>query len=217
MRKSLAVAIPFLSVVTVAVACSSSKPQPVAPTTTTDAGAGADAAAPDAAVGFLPPAADAGPVATGPVFFTDAGAPATQVPGLTEQAMDAAIDLAITAAAPKVAPKMDKEGQPGRATLKEGEHFAMVVTLQPNRCYSFVAFSPPGSIAQLDMKLLGVALAIEAGKSGPADKSMPGISVMGKGKDAICPMSPVAVPWKLDVAAAKGAGRMGVQVFSRNK
>jgi hypothetical protein len=131
--------------------------------------------------------------------------------------MDAAIELAITAAAPKVAPKMDKEGQPGRATLKEGEHFGMVVTLQPNRCYTFVAFSPPGGISQIDMKLLGVAMAIEAGRSGPADRSMPGMSVMGKGKDAICPVLPVPVPYKVDVAATKGAGRMGVYVFSRSK
>jgi hypothetical protein len=93
----------------------------------------------------------------------------------------------------------------------------MVVTLAPGRCYTFIAFSPPGNVTQLDQKLLGVLLAIEAGKASPPDKSMPGLSVMGKGKDAICPISPVPVPYKVDVIAKKGSGRVGVQVYSRSK
>ena len=112
---------------------------------------------------------------------------------------------------------MNKDGQPGRATLKEGEHWGMVVTLQPNTCYTFIAFSPPGQIAQVDMKLMGVALAVEAGKSSPPDKALPGLSVMGKGNTPICPVLPVPVPYKVDVVATKGAGRMGVQGFSRPK
>lgn len=213
MRKSLVLAPSFLMVTSllVASACGSSSKVAVVATTTPDAGgplAAADAGAPP------PPPPDAGPVSTGPTFFTDAGAPP---PLVTDQVVDGAIDLAITTASAKVAPKMTEEGQPGRATLKEGEHFAMVVTLQPNRCYTFVAFSPPGSVAQLDMKLLGVALAIEAGKSGPPDKAMPGLSVMGKTTTAICPILPVPVPYKLDVAATKGSGRMGVKVFGRSK
>ena len=211
MRKSLVVA-PFLFTVSslVVVACSSDKP-PVAPVATPVMDAGADAE--DAAA--QPP--DAGPVATGPTFFTDGGTTSEQPPLVTEQVMDSAIDLAITTASPKVAPKMSEEGQPGRATLKEGEHFAMVVTLQPNRCYTFIAYSPPGNISQLDMKLLGVAIAIEAGKSSPPEKASPGLSVMGKTTQAICPILPVPVPYKVDVVATKGAGRMGVKVFSRNK
>jgi hypothetical protein len=213
MRTSLVAAISFVSVVAAVAACSSDKPKPVVPTTPPpDAGADMGDAGP-----MTDP--DAGTTATGPVFFTsdDAGTTEPQPPAVGEQALDAAIDLAIQTAAAKVAPNMTKEGQPGRATLKEGEHYNMVVTLAPGRCYTFVAFSPPGNITQLDQKLLGVALAIEAGKSSPPDKSMPGMSVMGKGKDAICPLLPVPVPYKVDVIATKGAGRMGVQVFSRNK
>ncbi len=216
--KSLAIGIPLLSVVTVFTACSSKKPNPpVTPTTTPDAGS--DAAAPIAAgdAGMVA-AADAGPATTGPTFFTttDAGtAPPNTTPALTEQALDTAIDLAITTAAAKVAPKMDKEGAPGRATLKEGEHFSMMVTLAPNRCYTFVGFSPPGAVSQLDLKLYGPPLFnVEAGKSGAGDKAMP---VIGKDKAALCPILPLAVPYKLDVAATKGAGRMGVQVYARNK
>jgi hypothetical protein len=209
MRKSLVVASTVLMVSSLLVvgACGSSNKQAVVATTTPDAGS--DAAA-DAT------AATPGPVATGPAFFTDAGT-TTTTPVVTDQVVDAAIDLAITTASAKVAPKMAEEGQPGRATLKEGEHFAMVVTLQPNRCYTFVAFSPPGSISQLDMKLLGVAIAVEAGKSSPPDKATPGLSVMGKTTGAICPILPVPVPYKVDVVATKGAGRMGVKVFARNK
>jgi hypothetical protein len=133
---------------------------------------------------------------------------------LTEAALDSAIDLAVTAAAPKVAPKMEREGQPARATLKEGEHFGMVVTLQPNRCYTVIGFSPPGNVAQLDLKLFSLPLNIEAGKSAAGDKAMP---VMGKGGTAICPVLPVAVPYKIDAVATKGAGRIGLQVFARNK
>lgn len=222
MRKSsasgLVVALPLLTAITVVAACSSSKPPPPStPTSTPDAGP----AVGDANVGMAAPADAA---AAGPVFFTtpEAGAAQTSdagaggaAPIITEGVLDSAIDLAITTASPKVAPKMDKEGAPGRATLKEGEHFSMVVTLQPNRCYTFVAFSPPGNIGQIDMTLMGVALAIEAGKSSPPDKTMPGLSVMGKGKTPICPVLPVPVPYRVDVVAKKGAGRMGVQAFAR--
>ena len=90
----------------------------------------------------------------------------------------------------------------------------MVVTLQPNRCYTFIGFSPPGSIAQLDLKLYAMPLNVEAGRSTAGEKGAP---VMGKGSTAICPILPVAVPYKLDAAAAKGAGRMGVYVYSRAK
>jgi hypothetical protein len=160
----------------------------------------------DAGVGTPPPDAGA------PFFTGDAGAVA---PSFGEAALDAVIDLAITTAAPKLAPKMEKEGAPGRATLKEGEHFAMMITLAPNRCYTIVANSPPGSVEKLDVKLYGPPLFnIEAGKSGANDKNMP---VIGKGTTALCPIIPIAVPYKLDVAATKGAGRIGVQVFARNK
>jgi hypothetical protein len=174
---------------------------------------GAAAGGGDAGVATVPATSDAGTASTGPTFFTDAGG-ATPPPALGEAALDAAIDLAITALAPKAAPKMDKEGQPGRATLKEGEHFAMAVTLQPGRCYTFIGFSPPGNITQLDLKLMGLALPIEAGRSGAGDKNAP---VLFRGTTATCPIFPIATPYKVDVAATKGAGRMAVWVYSRAK
>jgi hypothetical protein len=160
--------------------------------------------------------APVGPVApVGPATPAPMDAGSAPVIAVGEAAVDAVVDLAITTAAPKIAPKMEREGQPIRATLKEGEHFPVMITLMPNRCYSIVATSPLGSIEKLDLKLFGPPFYnVEAGKSGGADKNMP---VIGKGSAALCPVLPLAVPYKLDVFAAKGAGRVGVHVFARNK
>ncbi len=208
MRKSLAIAI-TLSAAAVVVACSSNKPAPAVAPTPVMPDAGEEAGAVGAPEDAGAPGADAGPA-----FFTgeDAGAPAAAV---AEAALDSAIDLAIATAAPKLAPKMEKEGAPGRATLKEGEHFSMMITLAPNRCYTIIGNSPAGSVEKLDVKLYGPPLFnIEAGKSGANDKNMP---VIGKGTAALCPIVPIPVPYKVDVAATKGAGRIGVHVFARNK
>jgi hypothetical protein len=208
MRKSSLVTLTIASTVAVFAACSSNKPAPpVTPTPTAPVDAGVDAAGEmDAGVAVVPDA--------GPPFFTGADAGLT-APSLGEAALDGAIDLAMTTAAPKLAPKMEKEGAPGRATLKEGEHFSMMVNLAPNRCYTIIGNSPPGNVEKLDIKLYGPPLFnIEAGKSGATDKNMP---VIGKGTTALCPIIPIAVPYKIDVAATKGAGRIGVQVFARNK
>jgi hypothetical protein len=212
MRKSLATVITLASAVTISAACSSKpSPPPTTPTTTPDAGAEAGApatgASPDAGVAVAPDA--------GPPFFTTGADAGVAPPALGEAALDAAIDLAITTAAPKLAPKMDKEGAPGRATIAEGQHFSMMVNLAPNRCYTIIANSPAGAVEKLDMKLYGPPLFnVEAGKSGATDKNTP---VIGKGTAALCPIIPLQVPYKIDVAATKGAGRIGVQVFARNK
>jgi hypothetical protein len=214
MRKTLAVLLPLSSVVAVFAACQNKPANPPVTTPAPDAGAPLEAGPPaDAAVAVAPAEAGA-PVY--PTFFTGdgGGASTPTTPAMTDAALDTAIDVAIAAMAPKAAPKMDKEGQPGRATLKEAEHFSMVVSLQPNRCYTFIGFSPPGSIAQLDLKLYAMPLNVEAGHSTAGDKAAP---VMGKGGTAICPILPVAVPYKLDAVATKGAGRMGVYVYSRSK
>ena len=214
MRKSLATVLTLASAVATFAACSSNKPNPPMTPASPQADGGVEAGAGEAGA----PLADAGPTFftgdAGPTFFTgDAGA--TGPVAIGEAALDAAIDLAIATAAPTLAPKMEKEGQPGRATLKEGEHFSMMVNLAPNRCYTIVANSPPGAVEKLDLKLYGPPLFnIEAGKSGPNDKNMP---VIGKGTAALCPIVPLAVPYKIDVAATKGAGRIGVHVFARNK
>jgi hypothetical protein len=198
MSKRVLVALPLLPLFVIA-ACSSNKP---AATPTPVAEAGMEAAASDASI--------AAPLDAG----LEAGAPDAAVPSLADTALDAAIDLAVTTASAKAAPRMEREGQPGRATLKEGEHFGMVVTLQPNRCYTIIGSSPAGNVTQLDLKLQAMPLMMEAGKSSPSDKSTP---IIGKGTAALCPILPVAVPYKIDATATKGAGRIGIHVYSRAK
>jgi hypothetical protein len=191
-------------------ACSGKKPPPpVTPTPIAVSDADADAGEAGLALGTVPDAGSA----------VDAGAPTAAVdagrqPNLAE-ALDGAIDLAIKAAAATGAPNMTAEGQAGRATLSEGEHFNMIVTLQPNRCYTIIAFSPLGQVQQVDVKLMAPPFFnIPAGSSAATDKNT---AFVGKGKGALCPILPVPIAYKIDVGSKKGAGRMGVQLFSRNK
>jgi hypothetical protein len=171
-----------------------------------------------------PADAGAAPVSTGPTFFTgDSGVPAAPAPDAGagasapggDQVLDSAIDIAIAMASSKAAPKMQKEAQPGHATLKQGEHFNMVVSFAPGRCYTIIGFSPPGNVTQLDLKLYGpLPLTAEAGKSGANDKATP---VIAKGTGALCPVLPIPASYKIDAVATKGAGRIGVQLFARDK
>jgi hypothetical protein len=215
MRKSLPVSVRLvLALASVAVlpvagmACGKSPEVPTASVdggfggALVDGGAGADAEAglalgvvpsPDAGADAAPAAPDAGVLATG---------------------FDAALDAAIVALAAKDAPGMTSEGQVGHETVQQGGHFGMVVTLQPGRCYTFVAMSAPLQVSELEVKLYMLPLNVEAGRSPASDKNP---AVLGKGKGATCPISPIPVPYKIDVTAKKGAGRIAVAVFSKSK
>lgn len=202
MRKSVAVLV-FL------VACSSKKPNPpVTPVATADAGAD-DAGALDGSAGD-----PEGGVADGGLAqdMTDGGLVAPAIPA---EALDVAIDTAVAAQAGKLAPKMTLEGQPLRATLQPGERANMVVTMAPGKCYTFVAFSPPGNVSKIELKLMSPPFYnVEAAKSGAGDKST---AVIGKGSAPQCPISPIAVPYRVDAIAAQGGGRIGVYVYSRSR
>ena len=41
--------------------------------------------------------------------------------------------------------------------------------------------------------------------------------VIGAGSKPICPVAPIAIPYKIDIYARKGAGAVGAQVYSRPK
>jgi hypothetical protein len=200
----------FVAGSTFVFACSSNKPNPpMTPYAPTDAGTDAAAFAPN------PSATPTAP--TGPVFFVDAGAPTGPVaPAVTDQAMDAANDALIAAASKVDAPKMAEDGTaPGHQTMKEGDHWAMMVTLQPNKCYTFIATALPGTVSQLELHLYGPPFYnVDAGHSNTADKGLPTI---GKGAQALCPIAPLALPYKLDTVAVKGAGRVAIHVYSRSK
>lgn len=200
----------FLLLVVSAAACSSKPPKAAfSASIGTDAGA-SDAAAPTMTDGGPMPG-DAG-VDAAPTAAADAGPTMPNIPG---EALDVAIDTAVNALAPKLAPKMSPEGQPLHATLKEGATANLIVTMAPGKCYTFVAFSPPGNVTQIDLKLMTPPFYnVEAAKTDAHDKNP---AVIGKGTKAQCPVSPIAVPYRIDAVAAKGAGRVGVYVFSRSK
>jgi hypothetical protein len=190
----------FATVAAFPLACSKDAPPPVTP--------GPQDAGPEAAAVWTPPVQDAAPEAA-------PAASASALPVDMGAAVDGAIDLAIKAAAAKDAANMTQEGTSAVATVQAGQAFNQVVTLQPNRCYTIIGFSPPGQVAELELKLMAPPLYnIEAGKSGANDKAMP---IIGKGKNALCPILPIPVPYRIDATAKKGGGRIGIQVFARNK
>jgi hypothetical protein len=220
MRKSLPLVVLFATAALVPVACGKA---PTVPSVTLDAGFafdgsdggalamgdGGDAAAP---VGSA--SASAAPSGSASAAASAAASASAAAAALAGPALDAAIDLAMAATAPKDAPGMAAEGQPGRATLAEGGHTSLIVTLQPGRCYTVIAMSAPLQVAELGVTLYALPLNMEAGRSAATDKNP---AVLGRGKTPTCPISPIPMPYKVDVVAKKGAGRVSVQVFSKAK
>lgn len=200
----------------VPVACSK---DPVVPGLTLDAGfnfGGAEAGAPPPVT--APPtassvaAADAGPAEAGAAIPS---ALPSAIGSAAVAVMDQALDVAMAAQAGKDAPGMAPEGPPGRATLNPSGTFNMIVNLQPGKCYTVIALSPPAQVTQLEVKLMLPPLYnMEAGKSPATDKNP---AVLGKGAQKTCPISPIALPYRVDVTAKQGGGRMMVQVFSKAK
>jgi hypothetical protein len=219
MRKSLPLAILLAVAAFVPAACSKT---PAVPGVTLDAGLAlgfADGGAPDAA-----PAPSGAPMASGsaaPSASASAApsgsasaAPSGSAANLLGAGVDAAIDAAIVAQAAKDAPGMTAEGPAGHETLQPNGHYGMVVTLQPGKCYTIIAMSPPLQVSELDVHLFMLPLNLESGHSPPTDKNP---AVLGRGAAKTCPISPIPVPYKIDVSARKGAGRIGVAVFSKSK
>jgi hypothetical protein len=214
MRKSLPLAVLLATAALVPAACSKT---PAVPTATVDAGfafgvqEGGAPAPSGAPVGFgtVPSGSPSASASAAPSGSASA-APSASASGV----VDAALDAAIVAQAAKDAPGMTSEGQAGHETLQQGGHYGMVVTMQPNRCYTIIAMSAPLQVSELDVRLYMLPLNVEAGHSPPTDKNP---AVLGKGNAKTCPISPIPVPYKIDVAARKGAGRVAVGVFSKAK
>jgi hypothetical protein len=221
MRKSLPLAVPYLALAAVAafvpLACSKT---PAVPSVSLDAGLALgfpDGGAPVPATSGSPaastsavPSASASTAPSG----SASAAPSGSAPALLAAGVDAALDAAIATQAAKDAPGMTSEGSPGHETLQQGGHFGMVVTLQPGKCYTIIAMSAPLQVSELDVHLFMLPLNLESGHSPPTDKNP---AVLGRGAQKTCPVSPIAVPYKVDVSARKGAGRIAVGVFSKSK
>jgi len=102
------------------------------------------------------------------------------------------------ALATKNAPGMQPEGAAGKDTLAADGHKGQLITMQGGKCYTIVAFSPPGQITNLDLHLLLPPFYnMEAGHDAEADNT----ATVGKGTAAICPALQFPVQYKLDVHA----------------
>ena len=215
MRKSLPLAVLLAVAAFVPTACSKT---PAVPSASLDAGLAfgmVDGGAPSAAPSGTPMASSsAAPSASAAPSGSASAAPSGSAAPLLAAGVDAALDAAIVAQAAKDAPGMTAEGGTGHETLQQGGHFGMVVTLQPGKCYTIIAMSAPLQISELDVHLFMLPLNIESGHSPPTDKNP---AVLGRGAAKTCPVSPIAVPYKVDVSARKGAGRVAVAVFSKSK
>ncbi len=166
---------------------------------------------PDGGSGSMPPwpaASDAAPpVVSAPDAAPDA-APAVHV----VDAIDQGIEILVRQAAAKAGPKgAVLEGEPLRVDLKEGDHGGFVFTMNPNSCYTIVAGGVPGMIKELELKLLAppfFTMEVNKAKGAPA--------IVGR-SPGVCPLMPLPVPYKVDVVATKGSGRVNVLVFSKPK
>ena len=142
----------------------------------------------------------------------DAGAPT--LAGMTAAVSDGVIDAEVAKIAAKSAAGMALEGQPFRDTLAPNGHLNAIVTLQPNRCYTIIGYSPKEGVTQLDLQLLAPPLFNFPTNRAPSPKNE---AIIGKGKEALCPVSLVPIPYKIDAIASKGTGRVGVYLYSRAK
>lgn len=185
----------------------------------------------------LPPASSAPPTTSAASAAPDAGPPPsplstilttdpnTLAPLLAAAASAAAaimqppgaiandpIEAGIKATAAKYAKGMQPEGQIGKGDLKEGDHVSMMINLQAGRCYAVVGFGVKGTVSDLDLRLLAPPFYNMLSGEDTTDDNAP---VIGKDPQSMCPAIPVALPYKVDIHAQKGAGKVGVQLYSK--
>ncbi len=232
---ALIACVPFA--VTLVFACGGSGPPPAVSPPTTSSGtpsasvvvtnlaagpsvgaSGASAsAAPPASLPPLPSASAAAPAA---ILTTDpaqlsaiAAAAASATPARTGASGELAeLRKGLAATAAKAAPGMKADGSLASGTLKEGEHLGWSVTLAPGKCYAVVGFSPNGEIRDLDLHLLSPPFFSMLAGEDTTDDNTP---VVGSSPNPMCPVAAVTLPYRVDIAAEKGAGRAAVQLFSK--
>jgi hypothetical protein len=130
--------------------------------------------------------------------------------GMTVDPVEAGLKLL----AAKDAPGMQPEGQELKQTLNEGQHTVMMLTLQAGKCYAILGFSPLGAVKDLDLNLLAPPLYMTLAGQDMTHNNTPGI---GASPNAMCPVVPFPLQYKLDVFARVGSGPVVVQLYSKNK
>ncbi len=122
------------------------------------------------------------------------------------------VETGVRAAAAKYAAGMTAEGNMAKGNLAEGGHVGFVFQMDPTKCYTIVGFGI--GTTDLDLNLLAPPfynlLAAQDGMAGPT-------AVIGAAPRPMCPIAPIAVPYKIDIYAKKGGGLVGAQVYSKPK
>jgi hypothetical protein len=111
-------------------------------------------------------------------------------------------------AARKLPAGMKPEGPLATGTLKEKKHLQTEVTLAPGKCYSILGYSK--KVKDLDLYLF-----LSPGLLSGQDLSDDNAPIIGGPPQPMCPVSPTAVTYKLDIFADSGGGDVAVQLFSK--
>ena len=123
-------------------------------------------------------------------------------------------DTGLKAVSVRYAPLMIPEGAAYKDTISAGGHKAFDVTLAGNKCYTIIAYSPPGNVANVDLHLLVPPLYnMDAGH----DDSNDATAVIGKAPAPICPFTLIPIPYRVDVHAKAGQGQVVVQLYAKGK
>jgi len=123
------------------------------------------------------------------------------------------IEAGIKASAAAHAKGMTPDGQIAKADLKEGDHASMMVTLQAGKCYAIVGFAAKGSVHDLDLRLLAPPFYNMLSGEDTTDDHSP---IIGKDPTPMCPLISSPLPYKVDIHAQKGSGKVGVLLYSKN-
>lgn len=108
---------------------------------------------------------------------------------------------------------MGPEGQRFDAQLTEGGRASTTVNMVAGKCYTIIAVGAAPLVQQVELHLMMPPFNTPAGD----DVSSTPSSVIGRGSSALCPLSPIPIPYRLDVVARKGSGPVAVQVYSKAK
>jgi hypothetical protein len=126
--------------------------------------------------------------------------------------------VALNADAAVDAPRMNQEGTILAGNFQEGQVLEQLVTIMPNRCYTFIAAATGGAGPQeLEIQLLAVSPI--PGLTAPMmgeQKGQAGKVVLGKGGGCIkLAFIPVGVPSKWVIKAIRGSGVVIGQAYSK--
>jgi hypothetical protein len=125
-----------------------------------------------------------------------------------------AAGLALTALAATEAPGMTKEGAPMAGTFAEGQVLEQPITIQPGKCYTFIAAGVGPQ--ELEIQLIAPTPVPGLSPLMGDQKSQGGKVVLGSKNNCIkLALIPVAVPSKWVIKATHGAGIVAGQAFSK--